>query len=225
MSPQGAIINDGTYPNPYANVTQSQNLRVIDATLDPKYKAKNDTFELNVDYAVTSALTLTSQTGFNKDSLYSTEDYNRFNTPPDCSCEPPDGLAIVGLDGEFCDPQLGCSSKMVGEDVSQERAQQFSQEIRLASNFSGPLNFSVGANYLHYQTVEDYYVFYNAFTMITEFWSEHIWKLAIPPTASTCRSILPRRIFAIPSRPILLILVTFSGLGCWMDRPKSARST
>jgi len=33
--------------------------------------------------------------------------------------------------------------------------------VRLASNFSGPLNFSVGANYMHYQTLEDYYVFFN----------------------------------------------------------------
>ena len=50
---------------------------------------------------------------------------------------------------------------MVGEDVSQEHAWQFSQEVRLASNFSGPFNFSVGGNYMHYQTVEDYYVFFN----------------------------------------------------------------
>ncbi len=55
----------------------------------------------------------------------------------------------------------------MGEDVSQEHAWQFSQEMRLASNFSGPLNFSVGGNFLHYQTVEDYYVFYNAITMYT----------------------------------------------------------
>ena len=39
-----------------------------------------------------------------------------------------------------------------------------SQEFRLASNFSGPLNFSVGANYLHYETQENYYVFINALT-------------------------------------------------------------
>ena len=50
---------------------------------------------------------------------------------------------------------------MVGEDLSQERAWQFSQEVRLASSFGGPLNFSAGANYMHYQTVEDYYVLFN----------------------------------------------------------------
>ena len=62
----------------------------------------------------------------------------------------------------------GVFEPVVGEDLSKERAQQFSQELRLASNFSGPLNFGVGANYLHYQTLEDYYVFINAITLLTE---------------------------------------------------------
>ena len=60
--------------------TQSTNLRVIESTIDPAYKAKNDTVELNVDYNVTPSLTFTSQTGYNRDFLWSTEDYNRFNT-------------------------------------------------------------------------------------------------------------------------------------------------
>ena len=53
---------------------------------------------------------------------------------------------------------------MVGQDLSQEHAWQLSQELRLASNFSGPFNFSVGTNYMHYETVEDYYVFFNLIT-------------------------------------------------------------
>jgi len=53
------------------------------------------------------------------------------------------------------------------EDLSQEHAWQLSQEFRLSSNFSGPLNFSVGGNYLHYETEENYYVFSNVFTIIT----------------------------------------------------------
>jgi iron complex outermembrane receptor protein len=71
-------------------------------------------------------------------------------------------------DGIFCDPQLGCSDRLVLEDLSEERAWQFSQEFRLASNFTGPLNFSFGANYLHYATEENYYVFVNALTVLEE---------------------------------------------------------
>ncbi len=59
--------------NPYGTTTQSQNLRVIGSALEPSYRAKNDTLEFNTDYAVTPSLTLTSQTGYNKDFLYSTE--------------------------------------------------------------------------------------------------------------------------------------------------------
>ncbi len=116
-------------------------------------------------YAVTPELTFTSQTGYNKDELYSTEDFNRFNTTRGffATAGAP-GRTSPLENGVYCDPQLGCSDTMVGEDLARERAWQFSQELRLSSNFSGPLNFSVGANYMHYQTVEDYFVFFNLLT-------------------------------------------------------------
>ncbi len=164
-------VRSGT--DPYSGVNQSPDLRVIASELNPKYHAKNDTFEFNASYNINDALTLASQTGYNKDQLYSTEDYNRFNTAPGLfddlhTLTNGERGSLVGPDGTFCDPQLGCSSRLVGEDVSQEHAQQFSQELRLTSNFSGPLNFSVGANYLHYQTVEDYFVFFNLITLEQE---------------------------------------------------------
>ncbi len=70
------------YFDPYASTTQSQNLRVIESSLEPIYKAKNDTLEFNTDYTITPTLTLTAQTGYSHDFLWSTEDYNRFNTAP-----------------------------------------------------------------------------------------------------------------------------------------------
>ncbi len=68
---------------------------------------------------------------------------------------------ITDSNGVFCDPQLGCSTRLIAQDLSDEHAWQLSQEFRLSSNFSGPLNFSVGGNYLHYETEENYYVFVN----------------------------------------------------------------
>jgi iron complex outermembrane recepter protein len=156
--------------DPYVSQTQSRNLRTIQSLINPSYRAKNDTLEFNADYAVTPELTLTSQTGYNKDFLYSTEDFNRFDTAPGLFNENWGAFTVDARganptnNGVYCDPQLGCSTSMVAEDVSQEHAWQFSQEVRLASNFSGPLNFSVGANYLHYQTLEDYYVLFNLIT-------------------------------------------------------------
>jgi iron complex outermembrane receptor protein len=181
--------------DPYASVTQPRNLRVIQSEISPTYHAKNDTLELNADFSVTPSLTFTSQTGYNKDQLGSTEDFNRFNTTPglfsDLGTTPAEFLADpssygnnyapVTTDGVYCDPQLGCSTKMVGEDLSQERAWQLNQEFRLASNFSGPLNFSVGANYSHYRTVEDYYVFLNLITA-----TEQLFNVSLPGDFTHC---------------------------------------
>src|SRR6185437_9673266 len=184
-------INGGI--DPYASTVQSTNLRVIQTQIDPRYKARNDTAEVSVDYEIVPSLTFTSQTGYSQDFLYSTEDYNRFNTTPDIFNAQPDdpsirratlvvpngryrcGSEVVETQlcsngqqgiplGDFCDPQLGCSNRLVAQDVSDEHSWQFSQELRLASNLSGPVNFSVGGNFMHYETEENYYVFANSLT-------------------------------------------------------------
>ncbi len=155
--------------DPYASTTQSHNLRVIETQLNPIYRAKNDTVELNADYTLTPDLTLTSQTGFNNDFLWSTEDYNRFNTSPG-AFQPNGKLGSTDANGVFCDPQLGCSDRLVAQDLSTERAWQLSQELRVASHFAGPFNFSAGGNYLHYETEENYYVFINSLSLATYTW-------------------------------------------------------
>jgi len=186
----------GGHNDPYASTTQSTNLRVIESTLNPVYKAKNNVVELHNEYKVTPALTFTSETGYSNDFLYSTEDYNRFNTKPGIfgynpgafgpTLTLPDGgyacndgsyspngnqcasfpnLAVPT--GYFCDPQLGCSNRLVAEDLNDEHSWQLNQEFRFSSNFSGPFNFSVGGNYMHYETEENYYVFFNTITMFS----------------------------------------------------------
>ncbi len=155
----------------YASTVQSRNLRVIKSSINPVYKAKNDTLEFNADYQVAPALTFTSQTGYNNDFLWSTEDYNRFNSAPGAFTQSfgSSNATTLNPDGYyyFCDPQLGCSDRLVAEDLSDERAWQLSQEFRLSSNFNGPLNFSIGGNYLHYETEENYYVFINSLSLFT----------------------------------------------------------
>jgi outer membrane receptor protein involved in Fe transport len=156
--------------DPYAETSQSRNLRVMQSAIDPIYKAKNDTAELNADYRITPELTITSQTGFSTDFLYSTEDYNRFNTSPGIFIHQGSDVftsSLVDTNGVFCDPQLGCSDRLVAQDVSEEHAWQLSQEFRLASHFAGPLNFSFGGNYLHYETEENYFVFINALSLFS----------------------------------------------------------
>jgi iron complex outermembrane recepter protein len=170
--------------DPYASTTQSTNLRDIQSTIRPNYQAKNDTLEFNATYAINPALSFTSQTGYNQDFLWSTEDYNRFDTSPGIfenlgssaagtlpTFSPDPAAGTNGIPAGalvFCDPQLGCSDRLVAQDLDVEHAWQFSQEFRLASNFSGPFNFSLGGSYLHYETEESYYVFVNALSIFTE---------------------------------------------------------
>jgi len=193
----GAVENpltfsSGTHADAYAGTTQSHNLRVIESSLEPQYKAKNDTLELNAEWRIAPSLSLHSETGYNRDFLWSTEDFNRFNTQPGvfeyypfitADLTTPDGnyrcfdgtLSVGGnfcanpdradQTGYFCDPQLGCSNRLVGEDLAEERSWQLSQEVRLSSDFQGPFNFSFGGNYMHYETDENYYVFFNTLSM------------------------------------------------------------
>jgi outer membrane receptor protein involved in Fe transport len=158
--------------DPYLSTTQPRDLRVIQSELTPQYKARNDTVELNVSYHVAPSLTLISNTGYNQDFLSSLEDFNRFNSRPGIFFTEENGNGVGGEftpGGVLCDPQLGCSTKFIGNDLSQEHAWQLSQEFRLASSFSGPFNFSVGGNYLHYETLEDFYVFLNLLTLESRF--------------------------------------------------------
>jgi outer membrane receptor protein involved in Fe transport len=167
----GGLLTGGL--DPYATDHQSTNLRNIESTVPSEYKAKNDTLELNAQWRLTPLLTFDSQTGYNRDFLWSLEDFNRFETSPGIFVanrvintfqHPP--YQITDADGVFCDPQLGCSNRLVSEDLSTEDAWQFSQEFRLTSALEGPFNFSAGGNYLHYETEDKFYVFSNAFTLI-----------------------------------------------------------
>jgi hypothetical protein len=108
-----------TNNDPYASATQSMDLRTINTQLTPQYKSKNDTVQFLADYRLSPALTFTSETGFNNDVLWSTEDYNRFASlpifQPNLLAARVDGTTthLTDANGVFCDPQLGCSNKIL----------------------------------------------------------------------------------------------------------------
>jgi len=171
--------------DPYKSGTQSQDLRVIESTVDPKYRAKSDLLEVQAKWDISDALTLASETSYGRDFIFSTQDFNRFNTTEGAWNRPSvfpnimDGRRqelLTPSDHDtwvFCDPQLGCADRLVGVDLSTAKSTQFSQELRLSSDFDGPFNFSLGANFLRYDTEDKYYVFFNSLTMIaaiSTFW-------------------------------------------------------
>jgi outer membrane receptor protein involved in Fe transport len=162
--------------DPYDGVTQSRNLREIATAYDPVFRAKNDVYQVNVDFDVAPGIMFTSQTSYSKDRYYSTQDYNRFNSGSVFNSSlglvdirrrplPTDGLSPNGV---FSDPQLGPSTGIIGIDMVRSSSEQWYQEIRLQSNSSSPFNFNFGVNYLKFKIDEDYFVFNNMFTAISQ---------------------------------------------------------
>ena len=159
------IINPDA--DPYAGINQSTNLRRIATKFDPQFRATNDVIQLNLQWDVAKDLKIFSQSLYTEDYYFSTQDYNRFNSNPivndsnigllDAFLNPiGPGLTPGGI---FVDPQLGPSNTIISVDMVKSRSKQWSQELRLQSSSSGPFNFSIGANYLHFKIDEDYYVF------------------------------------------------------------------
>src|SRR5690606_37943451 len=57
--------------DPYLSATQSRDLRIIESTIEPEYRAKSDIFELQLALDLTDTLTLSSETAYGADSLFS----------------------------------------------------------------------------------------------------------------------------------------------------------
>jgi len=161
--------------DPYGGLRQIPDLRTIESIRDPRYRAKADLLQFNLDVDITPALTFTSQTAYNEDRTYSFQDYNRFKSLPVFTdttsliqggdpALPPSPYQKLAPGGIFCDPQIGCTNTIAGFDISQAKSKQFNQEFRLQSSFDGPFNFSAGVNYTRFKTLTDYYVMFNALT-------------------------------------------------------------
>ncbi len=202
--------------DPFANATQSRDMRTIYSLIEPRYEAESDIFELSVDIDIADGLTLSSQTVYVKDAVLSTQDFNRFETAANffsdsenactatttgsnpnsffnnCAITP----ALLGTSqyvdvspgGIFCDPQLGCSDRFLFMDLSRASGSQFNQEVRLVSALSSDVNFSIGANYTRFETTNDYFVMSNGLTALA----------SVPPFAGEGGSIGLSRICNAP---------------------------
>ncbi|MBN9788070.1 TonB-dependent receptor [Pseudonocardia sp. TMWB2A] len=161
--------------DPFANVKQSRNLRELSTSRDPEFRAKNDVIQGNIEFDVSDSVKFVSQTAYARDRYYSLQDFNRFVSEPIFN----DSRGLVyTMTGEpmsqehgapggiFCDPQLGCSDRLIAVDLNRSRNRQWSQEFRLQSSFDGPFNFNLGVNYLDFKSKDEYYVFNNVFSFL-----------------------------------------------------------
>jgi outer membrane receptor protein involved in Fe transport len=185
----GALNLPIALEDPYVSAFQSPDLRVIESTIDPIYRANNDLAELQIGWDITDTLSLYSETAYSTDFVYSLQDFNRFNTAPGAWQYLHNGqptadveMGILTPEGFYCDPQLGCQNRLVGIDISTAEGRQFSQEFRLASNFDGAFNFSLGANFLRSDSNDQYYVLFNSLSlMAVQFPVQEGWVEAYDP--------------------------------------------
>src|SRR3546814_11574725 len=82
---------------------------------------------------------------------------------------------------------------MAGFDISKAKSTQFSQEFRLQSSFDGPINFSVGANYTKFKTVNDYYVMFNVLSAIASIapFNAGLGNYDVPFSPDICGRVTP----------------------------------
>ena len=68
----------------------------------------------------------------------------------------------------FTDPQTGTSNLLnLDEDYDNYSARQWSEEVRLQSSFAGPINFNLGAFYLHLNRFDQIFILSNGSTAVT----------------------------------------------------------
>jgi iron complex outermembrane recepter protein len=138
------------------------------AEFDPIYEADETVITLEFSYDF-GPLTLTSVTGFQETSFLSQTDYNwtvaglPYDGPALAALTPVfGGIPISEIDGGLLG-SLGGHVRNVANfsrnyDQSDQEADQWSQELRLASELEGPLNFQIGAFFLNSDDNTNYYV-------------------------------------------------------------------
>ena len=113
---------------------QNHNLHDIESAIDPIYEAKENLAILNLAWDITPHLTLESLTGYNRNTGYSYEDYNRLvatvpfsNNPAQIAGLPPSGFVFPG--GVVADPQVGTSNLFRSFDYGQTQSTEKTRRI------------------------------------------------------------------------------------------------
>ena len=146
----------------YAGKVQDPNLRNIESAFDPMYRAKSDVVMGTFDYKLTGALDVTFTASYAKNHQFTEADYNRTTPTQNFNVTP------LSPGGVFTDPQVGPSNQFRTIDFSNYDADQRTFELRMQSSYGGRFDFSLGASYLRYKTISDYYVTSNTLTAVTE---------------------------------------------------------
>ncbi|HEY0646256.1 TonB-dependent receptor [Phenylobacterium sp.] len=164
----------------FAGKTQAPGIRDIETPFDPVYKSKTDTYELNAEFDVTDQLKLTALSAYTVYKLSNRQDFTRYTTTAPYNATPNPVNLFAGVPGYASiyaqlfpggvinDPQLGPYNSQAVIDQSNASSDQWSHEVRLQSNFDGPLNFNVGGLYLKFKNRNEYIVTFNSATAFSQ---------------------------------------------------------
>ncbi|MCE2390686.1 MAG: TonB-dependent receptor plug domain-containing protein [Proteobacteria bacterium] len=131
--------------NNFSQAVNPSSLRDLSSPLDPDYQTDElvASFELGHEF---ERFTLTSITGWADHEVSSLQDYFWTYDPTPLGWSAANG----GRGPEFDFPGTGLGGHYTGDlafDTSDQKSDLFSQEIRLASEFEGRVNFTAGAIY------------------------------------------------------------------------------
>ncbi|MGQ9427468.1 TonB-dependent receptor [Gilvimarinus sp. F26214L] len=129
----------------YAGQSQPYDLRKTAAFMDPSLDVEHDIVELEVNIALTEELTMSLLGHSSEDSSY------RMDGSYEGSIGFLDTAVTPG--GVFTDPQSGAATSIRTLNIFDFHTEQQSWELRLQSDFAGPLNFNLG--YLSFDVERD----------------------------------------------------------------------
>lgn len=145
-----------------AGQAQDHDLRRIQSGADPAYTVHSRFYQIDAKVALAPRLHVESLTGFNYDRGLSTQDFLR--AVPSVAFTP----TLLFPGGVVVDPQLGASDTLRSSDYYSTKATEFTQELRLFSDFGGAWDFSLGALHRAFSIRSQYLVLSNGLTAFAQ---------------------------------------------------------
>lgn len=176
-------LTNGDY---FAGQTVSRNLNDTNSVRDPRYRATDDIFIVNLGMEVTPSLKVTTITSYATDHLLSSREFQ--------GAVPNVTFASTALTpgGFYTDPLLGKLNTLGTDETLTQNARSITQEVRLDSSFKGPFNFSVGAFYLDYKNTQNVYTQTNLFTLYSDYLNANVFgQPQCAVTSTTCIYVEP----------------------------------
>jgi iron complex outermembrane receptor protein len=157
LIPLVSLLTGLTFPNDdFANSINPANPRKANLDFTPAYEAEETivSLEINHDFG---ELMLTSLTGYHESSLDARNDYDQTVASEPW---PVEVTYPTGPDGSTT------SSRASASDRATTEPEQWSQELRLASDFDGDWNFLLGGFYLKAESELHFYVYSAALELV-----------------------------------------------------------